>query len=129
MRVVLLVGLGGFLGAVLRYGLSGIAQALLHSFEFPIGTLLVNVAGSFVLVFLASAADSLGVFGPSFRSFVFIGLLGAFTTFSTFSLETVSLLFDGQGMLAMGNVLLNVGLCLAAAWVGRAAVIWIWGWS
>lgn len=127
MQVVLLVGLGGFLGAVLRYGLSGATQTLLRSFQFPVGTLLVNVTGSFVLVFLAFAADSLGIFGPSFRSFIFIGLLGAFTTFSTFSLETASLFIDGQSILAIGNILLNVGLCLAAAWLGRAAVLWIWG--
>ncbi len=127
MRGFFLIGLGGFLGAVLRYSLSGAVQWLTQSFQFPFGTLAVNVLGSFSLVFLATLAENLGVFGPNFRSFVFIGLLGAFTTFSTFSLESMSLVFDGEGILAGINVIANVGLCLASAWIGRAAVLWIWG--
>ncbi|MBN2556631.1 MAG: fluoride efflux transporter CrcB [Anaerolineales bacterium] len=127
MRAFFLIGLGGFLGAVLRYGLSGAVQWLTQSFQFPFGTLAVNILGSFSLVFLTTLAESLGVFGPDFRSFIFIGLLGALTTFSTFSLESMSLVLDGEGILAGINIIANISLCLAAAWFGRAAALWIWG--
>jgi len=127
MRGLFLIGVGGFLGAVMRYSLSGAVQWFTQSFRFPFGTLAVNVLGSFLLVFLASMADSLGVFGPTIRSFVFIGFLGAFTTFSTFSYESTLLMLDGEGILTAINIIANVGLCLAAAWCGRAAVYWIWG--
>lgn len=126
MRDVLLIGIGGFLGAVLRYGLSGAVHGLSRSFEYPFGTLAVNVVGSFVLVVLASTAQSLGIFDPAFRAFAFIGLLGAFTTFSTFSFETTALLFDGRIGPAIGNVVANVGLCLIAALLARSLVLWIW---
>ncbi|HLE04495.1 MAG TPA: fluoride efflux transporter CrcB [Anaerolineales bacterium] len=126
MRDVLLIGFGGFLGAVLRYGLSGAVHSLTGSFEYPLGTLAVNAIGSFLLVFLASVAETLGIFGPAFRAFAFMGLLGAFTTFSTFSFETTVLLADGRIGLALGNVVANVALCLVAALVARGLVLWIW---
>lgn len=126
MRDVFLIGLGGFLGAILRYGLSGAVHSFTRSFEYPIGTLAVNAVGSFLLVFLASAGDLLGSFSPPFRGFAFIGLLGAFTTFSTFSYETTALLTDGRIGSALGNVAANVLLCLVAALVARGLAIWIW---
>lgn len=126
MRDVLLIGFGGFLGAVLRYGISGMAHSMLRSFEYPIGTLVVNLLGSFILVFLASASEFSGIFAPGLRAFIFIGLLGAFTTFSTFSLETVMLLVDGQIGPAIGNAGANLGLCLLAAVAARSWAVWVW---
>jgi CrcB protein len=126
MRDVFLIGFGGFLGAVLRFGLSGAVHSLTGSFEYPIGTLAVNAIGSFFLVFLASAGELLGIFDPAFRAFAFIGLLGAFTTFSTFSFETTALLTEGRIGPALGNVAANVGLCLVAALIARGLAIWIW---
>ena len=126
MREIVLVGVGGFVGSVLRYGVSGAVHSISRSFEYPVGTLAVNVIGSFLLVLLASAAESLGLFDPAFRAFAFIGLLGAFTTFSTFSFETTALLADGRIGPAAGNVAANVGLCLAAAVGARGVVVWLW---
>jgi CrcB protein len=126
MRDVFLVGIGGFIGAVLRYVLSGAAHRMVQSVEYPVGTLAVNVIGSFLLVLLASAAELIGIFGPGFRTFVFIGLLGAFTTFSTFSYETLALLADGQYGAAVGNIVASVGLCLAAALAARSLALGIW---
>lgn len=126
MRDLLFIGVGGFVGAIMRYGLSGAVHLMLRSFEFPFGTLAVNLLGSFIITFLVFMAESLGVFGPTFRSFVLIGVLGSFTTFSTFSFETLALFYDGELGLAAVNVAATVGMCLLAAWLGRAAVLWIW---
>lgn len=126
MRDVLLVGLGGFLGAIFRYGLSGAVHLLVRTFDFPYGTLTVNVIGSLALGFLVATAESLGIFGPAFRLVFFVGLLGSFTTFSTFSFETSALMLDGQVGPAALNVAANVILCLFAAWIGRSIVLWIW---
>lgn len=126
MRDLVYIGMGGFLGAVLRYLLSGAAQLIIRSFQFPFGTLAVNLIGSFIITFLAFMTESLGVFGPSFRSFILIGVIGSFTTFSTFSYETLALLHDGEISLAAANVAATVVLCLLAAWLGRASVLWIW---
>ena len=115
MRDLLLVGSGGFVGAVLRYlvarGLAGSA--------FPYATLLVNVVGSFVLGLVAGHLEN-GSLGEAHRHLIAIGLLGALTTFSTFSLETVTLMKDGQHGAAALSIVLNVVLALAAARVGLA---------
>lgn len=126
VRDLLYIGVGGFFGAILRFGLSGAVHATLGSFQFPSGTLAVNLVGSFTVTALGFMAESLGVFGPGARSFLLIGLLGSFTTFSTFSLETLTLVYDGEIGLAAANVAASVGSCLVAAWLGRAAVLWIW---
>lgn len=126
MRHLLIVGLGGFFGATGRYVLSGYVQSVSDSIEFPYGTLVVNVLGCFLIGLLAQLADTRGVFGPEFRSFVFIGMLGALTTFSTFSIETLNLLTDGESGLAGLNVCTNLGLCLLAVWLGRVLVLVIW---
>lgn len=81
-QTVLLVGGGGFLGSVLRYGISGLAQRLDPSAGFPVGTLTVNAIGCFLIGLVGALADSRGLFGPEMRLFFFIGVLGGFTTFS-----------------------------------------------
>jgi CrcB protein len=110
--------MGGFLGSALRFTVSGVAHGLFPAKAFPIGTLVVNVVGCLVIGFLGGMADLRQLFGPQARLFLFIGLLGGFTTFSTFAYETFQLGQDGQTIRALANVLLQVVLGCTAAWVG-----------
>ncbi len=114
---VFYVALGGAIGASLRYGLN---IAVIHYLGkgFPYGTLLVNVIGSFFLGLLFSAIEHGIVADLPWRSLLSIGLLGAFTTFSTFSLDTLLLIQHGDWFKAVLNVSLNVMICLFAAWLG-----------
>lgn len=112
----LLVALGGALGSVTRYALSAAALRILGS-GLPYGTITVNLAGSL------GAGLILGAFGnlsatPAMRAFLLIGFLGGFTTFSAFSLETISLFRDGQTKLAVVNILLNNVLGIGLAFAG-----------
>jgi CrcB protein len=115
---VLLVGTGGFIGAVLRYWVSGLVQRLDPLLAFPYGTLVVNGVGSLLIGVLAGLAESRNVLGTDLRTFLLIGVLGAFTTFSTFSYETLALLRDGEHLKAGANVIGTVLLCLVAVWIG-----------
>lgn len=117
VKVLLPIALGGALGAVLRY----LCSLMVHSFagtNFPYGTLLVNVLGSFAIgllyVFIVEAASAIG----HYRGPLIVGLLGAFTTYSAFSLETIHLIENGDVEKAGLNVILNVVLCLSACWLG-----------
>lgn len=115
------VALGGAAGSVMRYGLGGmVAQRFGET--FPIGTLAVNVAGSFLIGFVAALASPEGRLGPETRvlavQFFMTGLCGGFTTFSSFSLQTLDLMRDGEWLHAGANVMLSVILCLIATWLG-----------
>ncbi|MGR0186855.1 fluoride efflux transporter CrcB [Azospirillum aestuarii] len=114
------VALGGAIGSVLRFWCSG-AIAGLFGQTFPWGTLVVNIAGSFVIGFTATLTGPDGrLFVPSdARSFVMVGVCGGYTTFSSFSLQTLNLTQDGEWLLAGGNVLLSVTLCMIAVWLGH----------
>ena len=107
------VGLGGFVGAALRYGVS--AGAALLAWRGHWATLAVNVLGSLAIGYLAPYFEN-----PSqpARLFLVVGVLGGFTTFSSFSLDTLSLYHNREFFLAACNVLLNVMVCLAAVWAG-----------
>jgi CrcB protein len=118
MEKALLVGLGGFLGSLLRYGAGGWVARLKAGWSFPVETLLINVIGCLVLGFLAGLSESRGVFSGSTRAFLFIGLLGGFTTFSTFGYETLQLVRDAQWQTAAVSVMLQVGLGLGGVWAG-----------
>jgi fluoride exporter len=118
MEKALLVGFGGFLGSVLRYGVGGLVGRLKAGWTFPLETLLINVAGCLVLGFLAGLNESRGVFSASTRAFLFIGLLGGFTTFSTFGYETVQLARDAQWQAAAWSTILQLGLGLGGVWAG-----------
>lgn len=113
------VALGGALGSVFRYLLSN-AVARFAGEAMPWGTLLVNVLGSFLIAWFALATTSGGRLAatPEFRTFVMVGLCGGFTTFSSFSLQTLALFEDGEPLRASANILLSVALCLASAWLG-----------
>lgn len=116
----LLVGAGGFVGAALRFGVSGGVQRLAGFSSFPYGTLAVNVLGCLAIGLLSGLAESRQVLTPEARLLILIGLLGSFTTFSTFGYETLTLLRDGVLLRAAANVALQVGLGLGAAWAGLA---------
>jgi len=108
MRQIIIVGLGGFAGSVLRYLVSGWIQRLSDTPLFPYGTLSVNVLGCLAIGLLGGWADNAGLLSPSGRLFLLIGLLGGFTTFSTFGYETMAMLRDK----ALVGALLYVGLHL-----------------
>jgi len=123
---ILLVGFGGFIGSVLRYLASGYVQQASKSVDFPYGTLAVNVMGCFAIGFLAQLAESRGVLASQSRLFVFVGILGGFTTFSSFGNETLNLARDSQMMNALANVGMNVVIGLLAVWLGRTVSYLIW---
>lgn len=124
MNNVFLVGVGGFIGSVLRY----LVSAYLHQSnkDFPYGTLAVNVVGCFVIGFLTHLVETHGMFEENTRNFMFVGILGGFTTFSSFGNETVKLARDSQMLNALANVGANVILGLVAVWLGRALAAAIW---
>ncbi|RLD94817.1 MAG: fluoride efflux transporter CrcB [Bacteroidetes bacterium] len=126
MQNLLLIGLGGFMGALLRYSVSGLIQNLSKSMSFPYGTLFVNLLGCLLIGALSQMAEIRGVISPEARSFIFIGLLGAFTTFSTFGNDTVSLFRDGDNLLSYINIGLHLVLGLSAVWIGQSLVSQPW---
>lgn len=115
------VGLGGGCGAALRFLLGGWIHRWLPGSLFPWGTFAINVVGCLLLGLLYGLAEGRGLFGPGARLFLFIGLLGGFTTFSTFAWESGSLLRDGELVRALGNVAGQVLLGLLAVWLGLLA--------
>lgn len=120
------IALGGALGSVLRFWCS-IAAARAVGETFPWGTLLVNVVGSFLigLVAVTTGPDGRLLITSSIRQFVLVGIFGGYTTFSSFSLQTLNLALDGEWALAGANILLSMTLCLLAVWLGHAAGILI----
>ncbi len=114
---VFLVFLGGGIGATARYGLQGVVYKLTGT-VFPYGTLVVNVLGSFIIGFLLTFFEERFIVNPSLRVFLTIGILGGFTTFSSFSYETMALLRDGSYLLGTANILGSIVMCLGATWVG-----------
>ena len=118
----LAVAAGGALGTVLRYAISGLV-AVRFGETFPWGTLIINVTGSFVIGFFATLTGPDGRFlvSGAIRQFVMVGICGGYTTFSSFSLQTLNLMRDGEWMYAGGNVVGSVVLCLAFVWLGAIA--------
>lgn len=114
------VGLGGFLGALGRWGLSGLVHRWLPRVDFPIGTLAVNLSGCLAIGLLVGLADVQKVFSPQVRAFALIGLLGGYTTFSTFVYETFAMARDAEYARAATNIGVHVIPGLALAWVGYA---------
>jgi len=112
---------GGALGTGARFWFSGFIAQRIGEF-FPLGTLAVNITGSFVVGLFAAIADPQGPFliAPKFRQFFMIGVCGGYTTFSSFSLQTLDLVQDGDWLKAALNSVLSLVGCLIAVWVGRA---------
>lgn len=124
---VLWVGAGGFIGSILRYALSGLVQEWTRRDDFPVGTLAVNLLGCLIIGLLSQLAEARGAFSPETRAFVFIGILGGFTTFSTFGNETMNLLRDKESFLAVINITGHFVLGLGMVWLGRTLGHKIWG--
>jgi CrcB protein len=123
---IVLVALGGAIGSVARYLLGTRIQSASHSLDFPFGTLTVNLIGCFVIGFLSQLVETRGLFTPAARNLVFIGMLGGFTTFSSFGNDTMNLLRAGETFQGLVNVFANVAAGLALVWLGRAAAFGIW---
>jgi len=121
-----IIGAGGFVGAVLRYLVSGWVQYRSGSIIFPFGTMAVNMIGCLVIGFLTYLVEARSLFSPEIRSFVLVGLLGAFTTFSTFGNETLGLIRDSRLDLAAVNAGVQVSVGVFMVWIGRitAAALW-----
>lgn len=120
MLAYLWVAAGGALGSVSRFWLNGLVSQRFDT--FPMGTLVVNVAGSFVIGILGALTIPEGRMSSEARAFatqfLMIGVCGGFTTFSTFSRETLNLMREREWLYAGGNVLLSVAICLVATWLG-----------
>lgn len=121
MEKVLLAGAGGFLGSALRYALGGWLARWRPSSDFPIETFVINVTGCLVIGFLAGLSETRGLFQGSTRVFLFIGVLGGYTTFSTLGYETFQLVRDGQFGLGALSAAGQLVLGLTAVWAGDAA--------
>jgi len=122
---VLLIGVGGFIGSIARYWLSGLVQERTAG-TFPFGTLAVNVLGCLFIGVLSELADARAFLSAEARACAVVGILGGFTTFSAFGNETVNLLRDRDWGLAGWNVMAHVALAIGAVWLGRTAAHLIW---
>jgi fluoride exporter len=114
-----LVGLGGAIGSVARFWMSGLIASRFGQ-TFPLGTLVVNVTGSFAIGLLAALSEPEGrwLVNPSLRQFFMIGICGGYTTFSSFSLQTLALVQEGEWFHAVMNSIASFALCLFAVWLG-----------
>lgn len=117
MEKYLFVGVGGMIGSICRYGLSGLLYRTLGD-RFPYGTLAVNIVGCFAIGLLMTLFEERWLVPPNLRLFLTIGILGGFTTFSTFSYETVEMLKGGNFFLASLNIVGTFFCCLCSSWGG-----------
>ena len=120
------VALGGALGSVGRYWLSGLIANRFGS-TFPWGTIIVNITGCFVIGFFNTLTSTEGrwLVSPATRTFFMIGICGGYTTFSSFSLQTLNLVNDGEWLYAGANILFSVVLCLLGVWLGHALAVYL----
>ena len=124
----LVIGLGGALGSMLRFGLGSLIDTNVQKggSAFSWGTIIVNITGCFIIGFICtiSATEGRILLSSYTRSFILIGILGGYTTFSSFSWQTLVLFQSGQRWEALANVLISVVLCLVGVWLGA----WVAGW-
>ena len=118
MKQILLVGLGGFIGAVGRYKLGGLVLHHTANWRFPLGTFIINVAGCFIIGLLSGLAEKHDAFSSDVRVFLFPGIVGGFTTFSAFAFEGVFLMRRGETHIALLYAMLSVFCGFLAVWIG-----------
>ena len=121
MYILLLVGIGGFIGSILRYTLSGWVQS--NFVNFPVGTLAVNVSGSFFLGLIMYLSEYQELFGEETRIFLTIGLIGGYTTLSTFSYESFRLLDDSKLTLMAINLMATLLFSMFAVYLGKIVAL------
>lgn len=119
MLKIAIIGMGGCVGAILRYLVAGGVHTLARSSSFPVGTMTVNIAGCLLIGFGGGLMESRQFFSPEWRAFLFVGMLGSFTTFSTFGLETFNLAKQGQWLASFGNVGISLVVGLLAVLAGH----------
>jgi CrcB protein len=119
MLIYLWLGIGGALGTIARFWVDGVVSKYFET--FPMGTLAINVTGSFVIGVFATltSPDGRWLVSPTFRTFFMVGICGGYTTFSSFSLQTLNLARDGEWLYAGLNALFSFALCLIAVWLGH----------
>jgi len=129
LQQYLVIGLGGALGSMLRFGVGTLIDSNVQKtgYIFPWGTIIVNITGCFVIgfVFTISTGEGRLLLSPLTRNFITIGILGGYTTFSSFSWQTLTLAQSGQMWGAAANVLLSVVLCLIGVWLGAMLAAWL----
>ena len=118
MTNLLWVGCGGFIGSICRYSLNGLIQRFLTQPWLPYGTLVINLLGCFLIGLLSGLSEMRQFLSPEFRLMVFIGLLGGFTTFSTFGYESYGLAKNGNFSATLFNIAIHVIFGLFAVWLG-----------
>ncbi len=126
----LVIGLGGALGSMLRFGVGSFIDSGMTKGTgpiFPWGTIIVNITGCFIIgfIFTITTAEGRWMISPLTRNFITIGILGGYTTFSSFSWQTLSLAQAGQLGAAAANVLISVVLCLVGVWLGAMLAAWM----
>ena len=126
IKFLLLVGIGGFIGSLFRYWISGIVQNISGSISFAFGTLAVNTIGCFIIGFFAYLIEARSMLTSEIRAFVLVGLLGAFTTFSTFGNETYNHIVESKFHLVLINIGAHIFLGLSAVYLGRLFSFMIW---
>ena len=126
IKFLLLVGIGGFIGSLFRYWISGMVQNISGSISFAFGTLAVNTIGCFIIGFFAYLIEARSMLTSEIRAFVLVGLLGAFTTFSTFGNETYNHIVESKFHLVLINIGAHVFLGLSAVYLGRLMSFMIW---
>ena len=118
MQNIFLVVIGGFIGSVMRYLVNIWSKGLFEGLSFPLGTLIVNISGCLLLGLLNGWAENHQFFTSQIRLFMFVGILGSYTTFSTFSYETIKMMQNGDSFQALLNISIQVLVGLFAAFIG-----------
>ena len=126
MGNMLLVGIGGFLGSIMRFLSSTYIQQFTRGFDFPYGTLTVNILGCFLFGFFSQLADTLDLFSTESRNFIFIGVLGGFTTYSTFGNDTMDFFLRNKQLPAILNIGAHIFFGFIAIWLGRTLPHLMW---
>ena len=124
MVTVFLVGLGSAIGGIFRFAVSGLVARSLGE-TFPLGTLIVNVSGCYLIGLFSGITGTEGrlLVSPAVRQFFILGIFGGYTTFSSFGLQTLNLVRDGDWMKAGANAILSMILCLVAVWLGQGTAM------